>query len=146
MPDAAMQALGPFATRILSEEDSQSDLLAFIQQHNQRIFFQPRVPFNSTAQLRPLVEAGARLLIRRTDVLKQLISAEQRDEWITTFGHQVFLQGYAPSSSIKFLKKKCLYSTGQPGPRRGATCQQRTGCLSTPTGNQQGQGQLFRIP
>lgn len=105
MPDTAMQALYPFATRILSEEDSQSDLLTFIQQHKQRVFFLPRAPFNSTEQLRPLVKAGARLLIRRTDVRKQLISAEQRDEWIITFGHQVFLQGYAPSSSIKFLKK-----------------------------------------
>jgi len=105
MLQPAIHALKPFSTLILTEHHTDDQVLQFVKKNSGRVFLLPRTPFNTTAKLSPLTEAGAHLLIRKSDIRKQLITANQRDTWIDTFTNQVFLQGYSAFSSLHFLKR-----------------------------------------
>jgi hypothetical protein len=104
MLQTAIHALKPFSTLILTEQHTDDQVLQFVKKNSGRVFLLPRAPFNTPAKLSPLTEAGAHLLIRKSDISKQLITADQRDTWIDSFKEQVFLQGYSAFSSRRFLQ------------------------------------------
>lgn len=105
MLQTAIHALRPFSTLILTEQYSDDQVLQFVKKNSGRVFLLPRAPFNTTEKLEPLTGAGAHLLIRKSDISKQLITAEQRDTWVNAFKDQVFLQGYSSFSAKRFLQK-----------------------------------------
>ncbi|MEM6380311.1 MAG: hypothetical protein AAF705_19130, partial [Bacteroidota bacterium] len=105
MESAAQQALKPFATLELSDSHTEAQILEFIEKNNGMVFLLPRAPFVEINQLKPFVEAGASLLVRRIDLLKQLITAEQRNAYLEAFKHQLFLKGYSRRTAERFIKK-----------------------------------------
>ena len=105
MLQTAIHALKPFSTLILTDQHTDDQVLQFVKKNRGRVFLLPRAPFNTTAKLKPLIQAGAHLLIRKSDISKQLITADQRDSWVDSFKDQVFLQGYSSFSSKRFLQK-----------------------------------------
>lgn len=105
MLQTAIHALRPFSTLILTPQHSNEQILQFVKKNSGRVFLLPREPFNTTPKLSPLTDAGAHLLIRKSDISKQIITADQRDSWIEAFKEQVFLQGYSSFSAKRFLQK-----------------------------------------
>ncbi|HKK73852.1 MAG TPA: hypothetical protein VJ953_02165 [Saprospiraceae bacterium] len=105
MLQTAIHALRPFSTLILTEQYSDDQVLQFVKKNSGRVFLLPRAPFNTADKLEPLTKAGAHLLIRKSDISRQLITAEQRDTWVNAFKDQVFLQGYSSFSAKRFLQK-----------------------------------------
>lgn len=105
MDNAAKQALKPFATLVLSDSQTEAQVLEFIKKNNQKVFLLPRAPFNKVDKLKTFVDAGAQLLVRKIDIQKQLITAEERNAYVAAFKARVFIKGYSRKSAERFLKK-----------------------------------------
>lgn len=105
MDSAAIQALRPFATLELNPSHTEAQIVEYIKKNHQKVFILPRTPFVEVSQLQPFIDAGAQLLIHRSDVIKQLVSADQRDAYLDTFQSQLFLKGYSPSTAKRYLSK-----------------------------------------
>ncbi|GAB5550478.1 MAG: hypothetical protein Sapg2KO_00690 [Saprospiraceae bacterium] len=105
MDNTAKQALKPFATLVLSDSHTEEQILAFIKKNNKKVFLLPRAPFNKVDKLKPLVDAGAQLLVSRKDILKKLISPDERDAYLAAFKARLFIKGYSRRSAERFLKK-----------------------------------------
>lgn len=105
MDHTAKQALKPFATLELSDGHTEAQILEFIKKNNKKVFLLPRAPFNKVDKLKPLVDAGAQLLVSRKDILKKLISADERNAYLAAFKARLFIKGYSRRSAERFLNK-----------------------------------------
>lgn len=105
MPTTAKSALYPYDYFSLNEELEPAQALIRIKKANGQAFLLPRDSYKKVAKIKPLIQAGASLLVRRSDIKNSLISAEERDSLIEAFSEKVFIQGYSPASSQMFLEK-----------------------------------------
>lgn len=116
-------ALYPYQYLILDNNLSPEEALSKVRQTEGRIFLLPREDFKQVEQLEPLVDKGALVLIRRSDIKNSLISADERDAIIEAFVQHVFIQGYSPTSSKLFLNKGASILIDGQEPSGGMTAE-----------------------